>query len=268
MRSNGRQVRKILCALAVFTLAFSSLTWGAPDDNSSNAESANSDVVKRIQKSADVLNEIMGTPDKGIPDNVFADANCVAVIPSMVKFAIGFGGSHGKGIATCRTSATGWSAPVPITITGGSWGLQLGGQAVDLVLLAMNQKGMDALLSDKFKIGGDASASAGPVGRHAEADTDWKMKSELLSYSRSRGLFAGIDLSGSVVSQDKDETRLLYGRMIPAKEILTGKVKAPAGSANFLATIKKYSTITNEKKETGSNTTPNSSANQPAMASR
>jgi len=257
MRFDGGQLRKALCALAVVTVAFSTLGWGQDDKSTSSAAAnSDSDVVKRIQKSADVLNEIMGTPDKGIPDNVFADAKCVAVIPSMVKFAIGFGGSHGKGIATCRETADHWSAPVPITITGGSWGLQLGGQAVDLVLLAMNDKGMNALLSDKFKIGGDASAAAGPVGRHAEADTDWKMKSELLSYSRARGLFAGIDLSGSVVSQDKDETRILYGHMIPAADILQGKVAAPAGSANFLATIRKYSTLTNEKKETGSNGQP------------
>src|ERR1700746_2545687 len=155
--------------------------WAADENNKS-------DIEKRIDNAAKVLDEIMATPDKAIPDKVMGDAKCIAVIPSMVKIAIGFGGSHGKGVATCRT-ASGWSAAAPITVTGGSWGLQLGGQAVDLVMLVMNDKGMEHLLSSKFKVGADASAAAGPVGRHASADTDWKMKSEILTYSRSRGIF-------------------------------------------------------------------------------
>src|SRR5204863_8183683 len=142
------------------------------------------------------LKEIEGAPDNGIPDNIMGDAKCIAVIPSMVKVAIGFGGSHGKGVATCRT-ASGWSAPAPISITGGSWGLQLGGQAIDLVMLVMNQKGMDHLLSSKFKIGAEASGAAGPVGRQAAAGTDWKMKAEVLSYSRGRGLFARLNPNGA-----------------------------------------------------------------------
>jgi lipid-binding SYLF domain-containing protein len=166
----------------------------------------------------------------------------------MVKIAIGFGGNHGKGVATCRT-AHGWSAPAPITVTGGSWGLQLGGQAVDLVMLVMNDKGMEHLLSSKFKIGADASAAAGPVGRDAAADTDWKMKAELLTYSRARGLFAGIDLSGTAITQDKDDTRLLYGKMIPFSTILNGEVPPPAGSEPFLAAVKKYSTQAKEQGE-------------------
>jgi len=197
------------------------------------------DVVKRMDKAAGVLTEVMGTPDKSIPDKVLSDARCIAIIPSMVRIAIGFGGSHGKGIATCRTQR-GWSAPAPISITGGSWGLQLGGQAVDLVLMVMNQKGMDDLLGSKFKIGANASAAAGPVGRDAGADTDWKMKSEVLSYSRARGLFAGIDLNGAAITQDKDETRLLYGKMEPFKTLLYGDVPAPKGSHEFLATVAKY----------------------------
>jgi SH3 domain-containing YSC84-like protein 1 len=162
------------------------------------------------------------------------------VIPSMVKIAIGFGGNHGKGVATCRT-ANGWSAPAPITITGGSWGLQLGGQAVDLVMVVMNDSGMEHLLSSKFKLGADASAAAGPVGRDAAADTDIKMKSEVLTYSRARGLFAGIDLSGAAVTQDKDETRLLYGKFAPFSDILSGKVEPPAVAEPFLAAVRKYS---------------------------
>src|SRR3954467_4010955 len=182
------------------------VSWSADDDKDQ------SDISKRIDASAKVLNEIMATPDKAIPDKVMQGAKCIAVIPSMVKIAVGFGGNHGKGVATCKT-ANGWSAPAPFTITGGSWGLQIGGQAVDLVMLVMNQKGMQALLSSKFKVGADASAAAGPVGRQAAADTDWKMKSEVLTYSRARGVFAGIDLSGSRIAQDNDETRILYGKM-------------------------------------------------------
>jgi lipid-binding SYLF domain-containing protein len=255
---------KCLIALSALLFAFCSITWGAAQTSndsdskttsSSASNNADSDVVKRINNSATVLNEIMATPDKGIPDNIFAEARCVAVIPSMIKIAIGFGGSHGKGVATCRTP-NGWSAPAPITITGGSWGLQLGGQAVDLVLLVMNQKGMDNLLSSKFKIGAGASASAGPVGRHAEAGTDWKMKSEVLSYSRSRGVFAGVDLNGSAITQDKDETRILYGKMVPFTDILGGKVAAPAGSHEFLATVRKYATEAKENKQSGSLNTP------------
>jgi len=182
----------------------------------------------------------MATPDKAIPDKVMRDAKCVAVIPSMVKVAIGIGGSHGKGVATCRTE-NGWSAPAPITITGGSWGLQLGGQAVDLVMVVTNDQGMQHLLQSKFKLGADASAAAGPVGRDTGADTDWKMRAEVLTYSRARGIFAGIDLNGSAVTQDKDETRILYGSFIPFSEILGGKVRPKEESESFLAAIRKYS---------------------------
>src|SRR3954467_5091307 len=156
------------------------VSWSADDDKDQ------SDISKRIDASAKVLNEIMATPDKAIPDKVMRDAKCIAVIPSMVKIAVGFGGNHGKGVAPCRTES-GWSAPAPITITGGSWGLQLGGQAVDLVMIVTNQTGMDHLLSSKFKLGADATAAAGPVGREVGADTDIKMRSEVLTYSRARG---------------------------------------------------------------------------------
>jgi lipid-binding SYLF domain-containing protein len=195
------------------------------------------------------LEEIMGTPDKAIPDKVMSDAKCIAVIPSMVKIAIGFGGSHGKGVATCRTESGRWSAPAPITITGGSWGLQLGGQAVDLVMIVMNNDGMQHLLSSKFKLGADASAAAGPVGRDAAADTDWKMKAQVLTYSRARGIFAGIDLNGSAITQDKDETRLLYGSFIPFEQILDGKVHAKASSGPFLEAVRRYSGQSREHSE-------------------
>jgi lipid-binding SYLF domain-containing protein len=210
------------------------MAWSADDKDQS-------DINKRLDASAKVLNEIMATPDKAIPDKVMSDAKCVAVIPSMVKIAVGFGGSHGKGVATCRTESGRWSAPAPITITGGSWGLQLGGQAVDLVMIVTNDDGMQHLLSSKFKLGADASAAAGPVGRDAAADTDWKMRAEVLTYSRARGIFAGIDLNGSVVTQDKDETRILYGSFVPFSDLLNGKVRPVEASEPFLSAIRKYS---------------------------
>lgn len=234
---------KLLLVLGAGLLLLGSIAWGA------DKEKDQSEIEKRIDNAAKVLNEIMGTPDKAIPDKVMNEAKCIAVIPSMVKIAIGFGGSHGKGIATCRTENGKWSAPAPITITGGSWGLQLGGQAVDLVMVVTNDQGMQHLLSSKFKIGADASAAAGPVGRDAGADTDWKMKAEVLTYSRARGIFAGIDLNGSAVTQDKDETRVLYGKFVPFNEILEGKVQPPPAAQPFLAAVRKYSGQATEKSQ-------------------
>ena len=232
----------VTLALSTAVLLFASMSWAA-DEKDKDV----SDIEKRIQSAASVLDEIMSVKDKAIPDKIMSDAECVAVVPSMVKIAIGFGGSHGKGVATCRIGSKGWSAPAPFTVTGGSWGLQIGGQAVDLVMLVMNRKGMDALLSSKFKVGADASAAAGPIGREAAAGTDWKMKAEVLTYSRARGIFAGIDLSGSRIAQDRDETRVLFGKMVPFADILGGKVEAPKGSEPFLAAVKKYSSLVREQ---------------------
>lgn len=243
MKREARGVTKFITALGAALLVFSSITWAADDDKS--------DIEKRIQNAATVLDEIMSVKDKAIPDKIMSDADCIAVVPSMVKIAIGIGGNHGKGVATCKTP-NGWSAPAPFSITGGSWGLQIGAQGIDLVMLVMNQKGMDALLSSKFKVGADASAAAGPVGRQAAADTDWKMKAEVLTYSRARGVFAGIDLNGSRIAQDKDETRILFGKMVPFADILGGKVEAPSGSQPFLSAVKKYTALT----QTGSVTEP------------
>jgi len=206
------------------------------------------DVEKRLNTSATVLDEIMQTPDKGVPKDILADAKCVVVIPSMVNIAVGIGGRHGRGVATCRTSS-GWSAPAPIDVTGGSWGLQLGGQATDLVMLVMNQRGMDALLSNKFKVGAEISGAAGPVGRQMEGSTDWKFKSEVLTYSRSRGLFAGIDLNGASIKQDKDSTAVLYGKVLPFETVLSGKVAAPESAHNFLAAVRKYAREAKEQKQ-------------------
>jgi lipid-binding SYLF domain-containing protein len=254
-RSRGT-VTNFVLAVSMMAMFIMSVGWAAAQ-SADDAGKDQSDIEKRIKNAAGVLDEIMGIKDGAIPDKIMSGAKCVAVVPSMVKIAIGFGGSHGKGVATCRT-AHGWSAPAPFTITGGSWGLQIGGQAVDLVMLVMNQRGMDALLSSKFKIGGSASAAAGPVGRDASANTDIKMKSEILSYSRARGLFAGIDLSGSKVAQDRDETRLLYGKMVPFATILSGKVTPPNGSEPFLAAVRKYA---HEVGNTGSLVAPSATAN-------
>ncbi len=247
MRGTYPVFRKCLLLLSICSI-FLGVSWSADKDES--------DVAKRIDNSAKVLNEIMATPDKSIPDKVMRDAKCIAVIPSMVKVAIGFGGNHGKGVATCRTES-GWSAPAPVTITGGSWGLQLGGQAIDLVMVVTNDQGMQHLLSSKFKLGADASAAAGPVGRDAAADTDVKMRAEVLTYSRARGLFAGIDLSGASLTQDKDETRVLYGSFVPFGEILGGKVQPTAVSEPFLAAVRKYSARSKESsRNEGSAATP------------
>src|SRR5438270_9397290 len=239
MKRIDSKLHRSLVVLGAGLLIFASMAWAVDDKDS--------DVDKRIESAARVLNEIMGVPDKAIPDKVMGDARCIAVVPSMVKIAIGFGGSHGKGFATGRTASGAWSAPAPITITGGSWGLQLGGQAVDLVMVVMNEQGMQHLLESKFKLGADASAAAGPVGRDAAADTDWKMRAEVLTYSRARGVFAGIDLSGSRIAQDRDETRILFGKMVPFADILGGKVEAPRGSEPFLSAVKKYSSLVREQ---------------------
>lgn len=241
MRRISSMWLKSLLVLSLCSI-LAGLTW-AQDETKKGDQS---EIGKRIDASARVLDEIMKVPDKAIPDKVMKSAKCIAVIPSMVKIAVGIGGNHGKGVATCRTE-NGWSAPAPITITGGSWGLQLGGQAIDLVMIVTNQSGMDHLLSSKFKLGADASAAAGPVGRDAGADTDLKMKAEVLTYSRARGLFAGIDLNGAAITQDKDETRLLYGRFESFEDILNGKVEPTDSSRSFLATVRRYSEQAHEK---------------------
>lgn len=217
-------MKKLPCFL-LFALIVSNLSF---------AESA----AGRIESAATVLNEIMSTPDSGIPEEILGSAKCVAVVPSLIKVGFVAGAAHGRGMASCRL-ANGWSAPAPFSLTGGSFGFQIGGQAVDLVMMVMNERGMQALLSSKFKLGADASAAAGPVGRHAEGSTDWKMRAEVLTYSRARGLFAGVTVNGSWIAQDEDATKELYGRMVPFKTILTGAVATPAPAEPFVAAIRK-----------------------------
>jgi SH3 domain-containing YSC84-like protein 1 len=191
----------------------------------------------RLQRAGEVLQEVMHAPDKGIPKEIVEHAKCIAVIPHEIKGGFIFGAAIGKGVATCRTE-NGWSAPAFFTIAGGSWGAQIGLEGVDNVLMIMNQKGMDRLLSDKFEIGADASAAAGPIGRHAEAGTDWKLETEILSYSRAKGAFAGATLNGAVVRPDRDATRVLYGRDWTPRAILTGKVRPPTEAESFLAAVR------------------------------
>jgi len=201
------------------------------------ADSAREDATERLGNATTVLHEIMGMPDKGIPEEVLEHAKCVAVVPHMIKGGFVFGGKGGKGVATCRT-ANGWSAPAFITISGGNWGLQIGVEAVDLVMIIQNEKGMQKLLSSNFHVGADASAAAGPVGRHAEAGTNWKMDTEILTYSRAKGVFAGLTLEGASIRQDNDSRRATYGPKVTTKALLLGKVAAPAAAQPFLAEVR------------------------------
>ena len=200
------------------------------------AGSAREDSVARLQSSVDVLHSIMATPDKGIPEEVLSNARCILVVPDLIKGGFIFGGKHGRGIASCRTSK-GWSAPAFVSVGGGSWGLQIGVEGVDLVMLIMNEQGFQHLLSSKFQLSGEGSVAAGPVGRHASAGTDWKMNTQVLTYSRSRGAFAGVTLEGAVVQQDDDSTRAIYGKRMMFRRILSGKVATPESAEAFVKAV-------------------------------
>ncbi|MGD0368886.1 MAG: lipid-binding SYLF domain-containing protein [Acidobacteriaceae bacterium] len=200
------------------------------------AASGRQDSIDRLQMSTDVLHSLMSAPDKGIPEEVMNSAKCIVVVPHLVKGGFVVGGEHGRGIASCRT-ADGWSAPAFISVGGGSWGLQIGVEGVDLVMVVMNDRGLQHLLSNKFQVGGDASASAGPVGRHASAGTDWTMNTELLTYSRSHGIFAGITLDGAVVEQDADSTHAIYGGDPSFRAILSGDIRAPRSTLSFVQAV-------------------------------
>lgn len=192
-----------------------------------------SDDLSRIRNSAAVFHEIMGTPDKAIPQNLLGSAKCIAIIPGEKKFAFMVGGSYGKGLVSCRT-AHGWSAPAFLSVGGGSYGFQIGGSSTDIVMIFRNKRGLDSLLSDKFRIGADATAAAGPVGRHAAAATDIKLNSEILTYARSRGAFAGISLNGAVVQPDESGNIALYGENARTRKIVDGGVPAPAAAQRLI----------------------------------
>ena len=200
------------------------------------AGSVRHDTDARLQSSVDVLQAIMATPDKGIPEEVLSNATCILVVPDLIKGGFIFGGKHGRGVASCRTS-DGWSAPAFVSVGGGSWGLQIGVEGVDLVMLIMNDDGFQHLLSSKFQLSGEGSAAAGPVGRHASAGTDWKMNTQVLTYSRSRGAFAGLTLEGAVVQQDDDSTRAIYGKHMAFRDILSGKASTPKSAEAFVKAV-------------------------------
>jgi lipid-binding SYLF domain-containing protein len=194
------------------------------------------DVTERLQMATEVLSQMTSAPDKGIPEEVLDSAKCIAVVPHLVKGGFILGGKHGRGMATCRT-ADGWSAPAFISVGGGSAGFQIGLEGVDLIMLIMNDKGMQQLLSSKFQISGEGSAAAGPVGRHASAGTDWKLDTQMLTYSRSKGVFAGLTLEGAVIQQDSDSTISVYGRDVTFQSVLKGKVPTPAIASGFMKAV-------------------------------
>jgi lipid-binding SYLF domain-containing protein len=223
----GNIMKKVLISLVVLLSTTAALAGDREND------------VDRLQSGATVIKEIMSAPDAGVPDEIINNAKCIAVIPSMLKAAFGVGGAYGKGVASCRTEK-GWSAPAFFSLKGGSFGFQIGGQAADIVMLIMNDEGMNNLLASKFKLGADASVAAGPVGRHADASTDWKMRAQVLTYSRTRGIFAGISLNGAVITQSKDDTRDFYGRMVPFRTILRGNIDSPKEAEIWHDTLGTY----------------------------
>ena len=218
-------VKNVMLAVALFSLAvpaFARTDREATDD--------------RMDHAGRVIGEVMAAPDRGIPEEVLEHAKCVAVVPHLLKGGFVFGAENGRGVATCRT-AKGWSAPAFFAITGGSWGLQIGVEGVDLVMIIQDDRGMQQLLSSQFELGGDASVAAGPVGRHASAGTDWKLNAEILTYSRARGAFAGLTLTGAAIRRDGDSMRAIYGDR-GTRAVLTGRVAAPASAAMFLKAVR------------------------------
>jgi SH3 domain-containing YSC84-like protein 1 len=200
------------------------------------AGSAREDSVDRLDRSVNVIHAIMSTPDKGIPEEVLSGSKCIVVVPDLIKGGFVVGGKHGRGVATCRTPE-GWSAPAFISVGGGSWGLQIGIEDVDLIMLVMNDSGLQHLLSSKFELTGEGSVAAGPVGRHASGGTDWKMTTELLTYSRSKGVFAGLTLEGAGVEQDNDSTQAIYGKHMSFRNILSGKATTPRSADAFMKAV-------------------------------
>lgn len=218
-------MKKVMLFAAVLSLT--SISWAGTTREATN---------DRLDHAGRVLHEIMSAPDSGIPEEVLEHAKCIAVVPHMLKGGFVFGAENGRGVVTCRTNE-GWSAPAFFAITGGSWGLQIGAEGIDLVMVIQDDHGMQRMLSSKFELGADASAAAGPVGRHASADTDWKMNVEILTYSRARGAFAGLTLNGASIRRDDDSTEVMYGPHVSSRSILSGRVAAPAAAASFLEAV-------------------------------
>ena len=221
-------MKKFVTFVAILGLGVASAAW---------AESDREATANRLDHAGRVVHEIMAAPDNGIPEEVLEHAKCIAVVPHLLKGGFVFGAENGRGVATCRTSG-GWSAPAFFAITGGSWGLQIGVEGIDLVMIIQDDRGMKQLLSSKFELGADASAAAGPVGRHASADTDWKMNAEILTYSRARGAFAGLTLNGASIRRDDDSTEAIYGHDVSNARILSGEVARPAAASSFLDAVR------------------------------
>jgi lipid-binding SYLF domain-containing protein len=219
-------MKKLMTLAAILSLT--SLAWAG-----SNREATQD----RLDHAGRVLHDIMAAPDNGIPQEVLEHAKCIAVVPHMLKGGFVFGAENGRGVTTCRTD-NGWSAPAFFTITGGSWGLQIGLEGVDLVMVIQNDTGMQHLVNSNFELGADASAAAGPVGRHASADTDWKLNTEVLTYSRAKGAFAGLTLTGAAIRRDNDSTEAIYGHDVSTRHILTGKESVPPAAHAFLEAVR------------------------------
>ncbi len=228
----------ILTSLAVL-LALTLCGWAQTNSDNNNRDDENSKAVKRMDDAAADLNRLTNAPDNGIPDTILAKAKCVSIIPSLVKGGFIFGAEHGRGVATCRVDNK-WSAPAFFTLTGGSWGAQIGGEAVDLVMLFMTDEGAEKLMAANWKIGGDVGIAAGPWGRQGSASTDWKMNTGILTYSRAKGAFIGATLNGANVHVDEKAMRAAYSSSNPPgfRDVLSGKVPAPPDANQFLAAIR------------------------------
>ena len=233
--------RHLLLALLSSAALLGNLAWAASDRE---------DATDRLNKSAEVLKDVAAAPGKGIPDEVVEHAKCIVVVPDLMKAGLVLGGKYGRGVAVCRTDATaksahsaapGWSAPAFVMIGGASWGLQIGAEGIDLVMVVMNDNGLQQLLTSKVEFSLEGSAAAGPVGRHAAVGSDSTLNSEILTYSRTKGVFAGQTLEGAVIKQDDDSTKAIYGSDQPFNQILTGKVAAPAPAASFLRAVAEIS---------------------------
>ena len=221
-----RCMKKFLTLMALLSLT--TIGW---------AGTSREATTDRMDHAGKILHEIMAAPDNGIPEEVLEHAKCVAVVPNLLKGGFVFGAENGRGVATCRTTK-GWSAPAFFAITGGSWGLQIGMEGIDLVMIIQNEKGMQRLIGSGFQLGADASAAAGPVGRHASANTNWKLDAEVLTYSRAKGAFAGLTLNGASIRRDDDSTEAIYGTNVTTRRILRGEVATPASAHSFLNAVR------------------------------
>jgi lipid-binding SYLF domain-containing protein len=227
-RKKVRCMKKLAILIALVSLGVASAAWAEPNREATD---------NRLDHAGRVLHEIMAAPDNGIPEEVLEHARCVAIVPHLLKGGFVFGAENGRGVTTCRT-ANGWSAPAFFAITGGSWGLQIGVEGVDLVMIIQNDNGMKRLIGSGFELGADASAAAGPVGRHASADTNWKLDTEILTYSRAKGAFAGVTLNGASIRRDEDSTEAVYGHDVSTRRILQGEVAVPASARSFIDAVR------------------------------